>query len=848
MKDRQSQMQPRDDSQQGKAILAGGREHPAGYEAMRTASPLSFRAVRLPARLRQRLGAVLLATVVLVVFVVRAWSPDPAPDLTVVHGYGGELKVNFFNDPEVARILAEEYGLEVDITGIGSVELACGRPFDEDDDFVWLGDSVALEKYRDLGCTMVRADNVYNSPMVFYSWTPIVDALVTAGVAQTAANGAYTLDFAHLVELMMSGTTWAQIGLANLHGGIIVQTTDPNRSNSGLLFSGLLANTMNGGPVVNPTTVIPLLPDIQSYFDRLGLMEATSGSLFEQFLITGPGAKPMVALYESQLMEFLGANPQYQQQIAQQVRVIYPEPTVWATHPLVARTADGDRLLDALKDPDIQRLAWEKHGQRPGVPQFDIDLNAMPIPGILPKITSVTSMPSWETMNLILDAISGTLPPGTPVPTVAPLVSITTLALLARVASEFRGWSRHSLDWRRTMFTLKPGRILVRRVRLAMVLLGLLGPGAVTAQAVIDVMVIWTAPFEERTGIRTVPQATHEFVLVHQDDTVVVANGDFDPAPARIEALEALGGDTENWISVDAGASGDPQPWLDLVDVEGEPYGAFPLARAGTSGTTMTLFMGPATTFAAGMGQTQQAVLVDGTPIFDGVEPAGLQSLLELEVPNLDAASLGDNDTDDGPTTEEESDDIDALADMPGMIGEGSYASPHHGFALTWTDEWILDPLFEEPVTSDVNFDVDQVYLTVDSPQWVWSTFIAASTQGLSFAEVFSSVTSPSSISQFYGETGELAVSRMGITSDGYEVGAFIVRYTSPEGDDFIAYEEWRLSDDRGAVAGLQLLMLVDDMEPGLEASDDLEIDGEPVITLFTHAEILSAADDAVRI
>ncbi|MDQ3539253.1 MAG: hypothetical protein M3440_01065 [Chloroflexota bacterium] len=177
-------------------------------------------------------------------------------------------------------------------------------------------------------------------------------------------------------------------------------------------------------------------------------------------------------------------------------------------------------------------------------------------------------------------------------------------------------------------------------------------------------------------------------------------------------------------------------------------------------------------------------------------------------------------------------------------MGEETYVSPHHGFTLTWTDEWILDPAFEEPVTSDVNFDVDQVYLTVDSPQWVWSTFAATSSQGLAFAEVFSWVTGQSYITQYYGETGELVVSRMGINADGYEVGAFIVRLTTPEGYDLVAYEELRLSDDGKAVAQLQLLMLVDDAGPGLEASDDLEIDGDPVITLFTHDEILRVVQD----
>ena len=348
--------------------------------------------------------------------------------------------------------------------------------------------------------------------------------------------------------------------------------------------------------------------------------------------------------------------------------------------------------------------------------------------------------------------------------------------------------------------------------------------------------------------MRTVPEATHETVLVREDDTVVVANGDFDPAPARIEALEALGADPDALITVDAGTTGDPQYWLDLVEVDGEPYGAFTLSRAGTSGTTMTLFLGPVTTFAAGMSQAQQAVLVDGTPIFDGVEPAGLQSLLEAEVPNLDAATSVDNDTDDGPATEEAPDENDAFAGMPGMIGEGSYESPHHGFALTWTDEWIFDPFYDAPVTSDVNLDFDQVHLTVNSPQWVSFGFYALPPPpNVSFAEFMEGSASPERIAFEFGPNAEVVVSRIGVNSDGDEVGALIIRVTI-EGYDYLVYEEYRPSGDGGSIAVLQLPMLVDDMEPGLEATDDLEFEDGPVITLFTHAEILSAAEVAVRL
>jgi hypothetical protein len=388
-------------------------------------------------------------------------------------------------------------------------------------------------------------------------------------------------------------------------------------------------------------------------------------------------------------------------------------------------------------------------------------------------------------------------------------------------------------------------RARLARTLVFLILAGIHVPVSAVAQGAGDVsiavIVAWTAPFEERTDLPAVPDASHETILANEDDYVVVANGGLAPADARFAAFEALGADPETLVSVDAGASGDPQYWLDLVAVAGEPYGAFTVARTVDSGVTVMLFLGPVTTFADGLAQAQEVVLVDGEPLFEGVDPAGLQALLEAGLPALDGGGAADDAPEDALATEAAERDTGATPDESGLVGEGSYLSPHHGFALTWTEEWILDPAFEEPVTSDVNFDVDQVYLTVDSPQWVWITFTASDTQGFSFADVFSSVSGASSIDQIYGETAEVVVSRMGVNTDGDEVGAFIVRFTTPEGYDMVAYEEWRLSGESGAVVGLQLLMLVDDAGPGLEASGDLEIDGGPVITLFTHDEILSA-------
>ncbi|HEY3263422.1 MAG TPA: hypothetical protein VGJ95_24640 [Pseudonocardiaceae bacterium] len=47
--------------------------------------------------------------------------------------------------------------------------------------------------------------------------------------------------------------------------------------------------------------------------------------------------------------------------------MLYPEPTLYSDHPILALTADAGRLIDAMKDPDIQKIAWADYGFRSGV-------------------------------------------------------------------------------------------------------------------------------------------------------------------------------------------------------------------------------------------------------------------------------------------------------------------------------------------------------------------------------------------------------------------------------------------------------------------------------------------------
>lgn len=469
----------------GDADLAPPGKPPAVKRvALRVQPPPRPGPVRLSDTIRKRLGAVLLVIVILAVLLAR-W-PFGSRHLILVSGYGGVLKETFFADEQITNILAERYGLKVELEPRGSIALACATPYGPDDDFVWLGDSVALGLYQSRGCDLIESTSIYRSPIVIYSWTPIVDALQTAGLVQNT-NGVYTIDMSKLIARIEAGTTWASLGLPQLYGRVQLHTTDPNQSNSGYLCAGLIANVMNKGMVVDATTVQQLLPRLRAFFDQLGYMPVTSGSLFEQLMTMGMGAMPLVALYESQGLESVIAlknNNQQSQinQINQQLRILYPEPTVWADHPFAARTPEGQKLMDALRDPEIQRLAWADHGERPGVAGIGANPSLIPWNGIMPTILSVTPMPVVSVMEQILNAIApsgggasaaggaATPPPPTNAAAVIPPTSTAAPRRARRrngdsdPSTRLRRWSLHT-GIRRARITQGDHRLALSHVR-----------------------------------------------------------------------------------------------------------------------------------------------------------------------------------------------------------------------------------------------------------------------------------------------------------------------------------------------------------------------------------------------
>lgn len=237
-----------------------------------------------------------------------------------------------------------------------------------------------------------------------YTRSAVAQALVTAEIA-SVQDGVFYVDMEKLTAEIEQGTSWADLGLPQLYGSVTVGTTDPTQSNSGNMFAGLIANTLSGG-VADQNSVNTILPRLQDIFQKLGYMESSSADLFDQFLKTGMGAKPLIAGYESQILEFAAENPETWEQISGDIVMLYPTPTLWSSHVYIALNEAGTAGINALLDEDIQRLAWEKHGFRTGVYDVPADTERFGVSGLAPEITQISPMPDAATMERIIQALS----------------------------------------------------------------------------------------------------------------------------------------------------------------------------------------------------------------------------------------------------------------------------------------------------------------------------------------------------------------------------------------------------------------------------------------------------------
>lgn len=323
-------------------------------------------------------------------------------DVTL-QGYLGGEKIGLFENPEAAKVMANKYGVAFDYRKAGSLAMV-----DADHtgmNYLFPSSQTALDLYERQYGKPAQSEIIFNTPIVIYSHQPVRQALQDQGMV-TEEDGVYYMDMQALVAAIAEGKSWADVGLPQLYGAVHVQTTHPSLSNSGSMFSGLIANVLNGGRVVTEADLPQVLPQLTQVYSRLGYMEKSSADLFDQFLRTGMGVKPMIAGYESQILEFAVQEPETWEQIKDDIVIIYPRPTVWSSHVYIALDNDGKRGIPALMDDEVQTIAWEQHGYRTSYYGAGSEINQFGVDGVATDLTQIAPMPDSAVMSEIIDALS----------------------------------------------------------------------------------------------------------------------------------------------------------------------------------------------------------------------------------------------------------------------------------------------------------------------------------------------------------------------------------------------------------------------------------------------------------
>lgn len=240
-----------------------------------------------------------------------------------------------------------------------------------------------------------------NTPIVIYSWDKIVDALMNEGIVTEKDGVYYISDMNKLMNYILEGKSWKDIGLNELYGKINIGSTDPVTSSPGATYYGLLLSTLSEGQVLEEN-VSQNLPKLKQFYVKSGYMNNTPADLFERYLKTGMGGQPMIVDYEKSIIDFANSNPDGFKQVKKNIRILYPSPTIWNSHCFAYFTDNGKKLYEAFDDKEIQQIAWERYGFRTGITGGSYDVSSIGI-GVPQAITSTVSSLKMDVYNQLIE-------------------------------------------------------------------------------------------------------------------------------------------------------------------------------------------------------------------------------------------------------------------------------------------------------------------------------------------------------------------------------------------------------------------------------------------------------------
>jgi hypothetical protein len=345
---------------------------------------------------------------------LRDHNPFLKPGATKLFGFVGGEKMQLLGNEKIKTLLADSFGFLLDARQAGSVEMVREPSLlSQNPQFLWPSSDVMVEIAKQSKVKILRSQVIVNSPIVIYSWQPVADGLIKAGIVAKDHDNYYIVDTKRLLKAHIDGVSWASVDVGELYGKVRIVSTDPNRSNSGFMFAGLAADILSED-VATVDTIRRDQEPLKTIFQRMGFMAYSSGKIFEDYLVGGMGAYPLVVGYESQLLEWSMSDPARWQRIRDSAGpkpvMLYPQPTVFSAHPLIAIAPESLPLIDAMQSDAFQTIAWTEHGFRG--PLGAVQSGALPTTGfVVPQtLNAIVPMPEADAMLALTGDIAAPPP------------------------------------------------------------------------------------------------------------------------------------------------------------------------------------------------------------------------------------------------------------------------------------------------------------------------------------------------------------------------------------------------------------------------------------------------------
>ena len=351
------------------------------------------------------IGLAILAMLIVLIIgykVLTSKDEENTSNLTTVTVAVGGGKEDFLADEEVNKIIHKKYGLNVVYDSWSNGKMIVNPLVRENGakyDAMFPSDQRFYDYYKLSPDTskgeaarsrVLNGSLTLNTPIVIYSWDTVVEALIKENIVTVSNNVYFITDMPKLLNYILEGKKWSEIGLNSIYGSINIASTDPVTSSPGATYYGLLLSILCDGNVTEQS-MEKNLPKLKEFYLKSGYMNNTPADLFELYLKTGMGNKPMIVDYEKSLIEFANSNPNGWNSVKDKVRILYPAPTIWNSHCVATFNELGNEYFKVFEDAQIQQIAWEKYGFRTGVTGGNYNVASVNVPNIPQEITSTVS-------------------------------------------------------------------------------------------------------------------------------------------------------------------------------------------------------------------------------------------------------------------------------------------------------------------------------------------------------------------------------------------------------------------------------------------------------------------------